>query len=123
MRFDSPLNVFLVSYLPPAGSGRAAEARDAAAFRRTAPGSLRGSETRLRAAGGSGLLVFDGPCFGSLLPVSVKAELNVNQARTEERHERKQMELRAARWGGPLPRPRGHARRQVSGSIKHTCKG
>lgn len=41
--------------------------------------------------------LFDGPRFDSLLPVSVKAELNVNQGPGWEKHECKQIELRAAR--------------------------
>lgn len=40
---------------------------------------------------------FDGPRFDSLLPAFVKAGLNVNQGRSREKHERKQIELRAAR--------------------------
>lgn len=41
--------------------------------------------------------LFDGPRFDSLLPVSVKAELNVNQGPNREKHECKQIEQRAAR--------------------------
>ena len=41
--------------------------------------------------------LFDGPRFDSLLPVSVKAELNVNQGPDWEKHECKQTEPRAAR--------------------------
>lgn len=41
--------------------------------------------------------LFDGPRFDSLLPVSVKVELNVNQGPDWKKHECKQIELRAAR--------------------------
>lgn len=79
----------------------------------TAQSSLKRSRARIfaaravcsRSTGGSADFTFHylmAARFDSLLPVSVKAELNVNQGPGREEHECKQIEPRAAQVGGTL---------------------
>ena len=91
------------------GSSDVGEVRDTAAFSPTAQSSLKrpGPEYLVcsRSTGGSADFTFHylmALRFDSLLPVSVKAELNVNQGPGREEHECKQIEPRAAQVGGTL---------------------
>ena len=91
------------------GSSDVGGVRDTAGLGPTAPRSLKspGPEYLVcsRSTGGSADFTFHylmALRFDSLLPVSVKAELNVNQGPGREEHECKQIEPRAAQVGGTL---------------------
>lgn len=104
--FVSAAELFLADRIH--GFSNVSEVRYTAVFGQTAQSSLKRTGPdiwRARAAfspirwwlGMIHISLFDGPRFDSLLPVSVKAELNVKQGPDREKHERKQIELRAAR--------------------------
>lgn len=79
------------------GSSSVGEVRDMAVFSQTAQSSLKrpGAQYLVGVLSGADPLVaqlipislFDGPRFDSLLPVSVEAELNVNQGSDWGKHE------------------------------------